>query len=78
MRLFRPSPGEQEARRRVLDVIGAGRLSGFQVTRALNAGQDESSVYPTLHRLEADGELQAAWTANPSGPTRRTYCRRVR
>jgi len=76
MRLLGSNPNEMEARRRVLVAIGEGRLSGFQVARALNAGRDESGVYPMLHRLEADGHLQAAWTPNASGATRRTYCRR--
>jgi DNA-binding PadR family transcriptional regulator len=75
MRLFSSSPGDSEARRRALAAIGDGGLSGFEVARALSAGRDEAGVYPTLHRLEADGHLRAAWLPNASGATRRTYRR---
>ncbi len=64
-----------KARRRVLAAVGDGGLSGFEVARALDAAPNESGVYPTLHRLEADGQLRAAWLPNASGAIRRTYRR---
>ena len=75
MRLHGPNPSEVEARRRVLAAIGEGRLSGFEVALALNSGRDESALYPTLYRLEADGHLQAAWVASAPGGRRRRYAR---
>ena len=33
----------------------------------------EGSLYPTLHRLEAEGALEATWRDGEGGPRRRYY-----
>jgi DNA-binding PadR family transcriptional regulator len=76
----RPDP---DARHRLLDALGERPLSGHEVVRRLardaqgaaaapgSAG--EASIYPALHRLEADGKLRAAWERTRSGSVRRRY-----
>lgn len=70
-------------RSRLLDALGEKPLSGHEVVQRLardaraaaaapgSAG--EASIYPALHRLEADGKLRAAWERTQSGPVRRRY-----
>lgn len=37
---------------------------------------DEPSLYPVLHRLEADWKIRATWQAGADGTLHRTYRRR--
>lgn len=62
----------------VMGAIGSDRLSGYEVLVRLAKPSvapepPESLLYPTLHRLEADGRLGAGWSTDPSGRKRRLY-----
>ena len=63
----------------VLSVIGDGELYGYDIARRIHErsggafAPSEGSLYPTLHRLEADGALEATWRAGEQGPRRRYY-----
>lgn len=63
----------------VLAVLKDGELYGYQIAVRLRErsqgafSPSEGSLYPTLHRLEADGALTAAWRAGDRGPRRRWY-----
>jgi PadR family transcriptional regulator, regulatory protein PadR len=62
----------------ILAVVARESLHGYAVIEELKArsgGQlalPEGTVYPALHRLEADGLLQSEWSA-ASGRRRRVY-----
>ena len=63
----------------VLAVLREGEQYGYQVAAHIRERSDgafapsEGSLYPTLHRLEADGKLRAAWERTQSGSLRRRY-----
>ena len=63
----------------VLSVIGDGELYGYQIAQHIRERSEgafapsEGSLYPTLHRLEADGALVASWRDSERGPRRRYY-----
>lgn len=63
----------------VLSVLRDGELYGYQIAARIRDRSDgalapsEGSLYPTLHRLEADGSLVAAWREGDRGPRRRWY-----
>jgi PadR family transcriptional regulator, regulatory protein PadR len=63
----------------VLAVLREGEQYGYQVAAQIRERSDgafapsEGSLYPTLHRLEADGALTATWRAGDKGPRRRWY-----
>jgi DNA-binding PadR family transcriptional regulator len=63
----------------VLTVIGDGELYGYEIAQQIRErsggafAPSEGSLYPTLHRLEADGALQATWRESDRGPRRRYY-----
>jgi PadR family transcriptional regulator len=63
----------------VLAVLREGERYGYQVALDLRERSEgtfapsEGSLYPTLHRLEADGALLATWRAGERGPRRRWY-----
>ncbi len=63
----------------ILTVIGDGELYGYQIAQEIRArsaaslAPSEGSLYPTLHRLEADGALSAVWRESDVGPRRRYY-----
>ena len=64
----------------VMAAIGSDRLSGYEVMVRLAKPPaapepPEPALYPTLHRLEADGRLRASWSTDPFGRTRRLYRR---
>jgi hypothetical protein len=76
---------DRASRERFLAAIGDDRLSGFEALGRLETPplppegpSAEASLYPALHRLEADGQLEAAWLPNASGTVRRRYGRRRR
>jgi PadR family transcriptional regulator, regulatory protein PadR len=54
-----------------------GELHGYAVVRQLLAlgplVAGESTVYPVLKRLEADGLLSSRWMESSSGPPRKYY-----
>ena len=62
----------------ILAVLAREPLHGYAVIEALKARSGgtltlpEGTVYPALHRLEADGLLQSEWSAQ-SGRRRRVY-----
>jgi len=65
----------------IMAAIGSDRLSGHEILVRLAKPPaapepPEPALYPTLHRLEADGRLRAGWSTDPSGRTRRLYRRR--
>jgi len=63
----------------VLTVIGDGELYGYEIAQKVRELSDaaftpsEGSLYPTLHRLELDGALEASWRDGERGPRRRYY-----
>ena len=62
----------------VLAVLAEGPLHGYAVIESLRARSDgafelaEGTLYPVLHRLEADGLLSSAWS-DAAGRRRRVY-----
>lgn len=62
----------------ILATVAAEALHGYAVIEALKDRSDgalalpEGTVYPALHRLEADGLLSSRWSA-ASGRRRRVY-----
>ena len=62
----------------ILAVVGAGPAHGYAVIEQLRRRSGgvfdlpEGTVYPALHRLEADGLLASAWET-ASGRRRRVY-----
>ena len=62
----------------LLSVLAAGPQHGYAVIAALRARSHgeldlmEGTVYPALHRLEADGLLRSHW-AQQGGRRRRLY-----
>ena len=62
----------------ILAVVGAGPAHGYAVIQALRQRSGgvfelpEGTVYPALHRLEADGLLASSWDT-ASGRRRRVY-----
>lgn len=63
----------------ILTVIGDGELYGYDIAQRIRErsggafAPSEGSLYPALHRLEADGALEATWQAGERGPRRRYY-----
>jgi PadR family transcriptional regulator PadR len=63
----------------VLTVIGDGQLYGYEIAQKIRDrsggafAPSEGSLYPALHRLEADGALTATWRDSDRGPRRRYY-----
>lgn len=62
----------------ILAILAAESLHGYAVIEALKSRSDgvlalpEGTVYPALHRLEADGLLDSEWST-ASGRRRRVY-----
>ena len=62
----------------ILAVLAEGPLHGYAVIEALRERSEgafdlaEGTLYPVLHRLEADGHLSSSWSA-ASGRRRRIY-----
>jgi len=62
----------------ILAVLGAGPAHGYAVIESLKLRSGgvfqlpEGTVYPALHRLEADGLLASSWDQT-SGRRRRVY-----
>jgi PadR family transcriptional regulator, regulatory protein PadR len=56
-----------------------GPLHGYGIATQIETMSDETlrveegSLYPALHRLEEDGEIQARWTTTDTGRRARVY-----
>src|SRR5262245_27556687 len=67
----------------VLSTLERGEAHGLEILRRLEEAGcgllrlKEGSLYPALYRLEAAGEVEAAWEAEPHGRrgARRRICR---
>lgn len=63
----------------MLTVLRDRELYGYQIAQEIRArsggafAPSEGSLYPALHRLEADGALTAVWRDSDRGPRRRYY-----
>lgn len=63
----------------VLTVVADEELYGYEIAQRIRDrsggafAPSEGSLYPALHRLEADGALQATWRDSDVGPRRRYY-----
>lgn len=63
----------------ILATLRDSELHGYEIVRRIRERSSgaftpsEGSLYPMLHRLEADGTLEATWRAGAGGPRRRYY-----
>lgn len=63
----------------VLAVLRDRELYGYQIAQEIRErsggafAPSEGSLYPALHKLEADGALTAVWREGDRGPRRRYY-----
>ncbi len=63
----------------VLAVLRDQELYGYQIAQQIRDrsggafAPSEGSLYPALHKLEADGALTAVWRDSDRGPRRRYY-----
>ena len=63
----------------VLGVLRDAELYGYEIRQAISRRSaaviepGEGWLYPALHRLEADGAVEASWRASALGPRRRYY-----
>jgi PadR family transcriptional regulator PadR len=63
----------------ILRTVAEGELYGYEISRRIRQSTGEAlalsegSLYPALHRLEADGALEAKWQPSEKGPSRRYY-----
>jgi PadR family transcriptional regulator len=63
----------------VLGVLRDGELYGYEIGARIRErsgtviAPGEGWLYPTLHRLEAEGALEASWREGDQGPRRRYY-----
>ena len=63
----------------VLDVLKDQELSGYELTKAIQAKypvllkESEGALYPTLHLLEELGRIEAHWRRLPGERQRRVY-----
>lgn len=63
----------------VLAALSGTKLHGYALARSLEQRSNgtikirEGSLYPTLHELELEGVVAAAWTRGPDGRKRRVY-----
>lgn len=63
----------------LLHFLAERPMYGFELAEHLESGTagvldlKEGTLYPALHRLEADGLVESYWQDSPSGPRRRYY-----
>ncbi len=63
----------------ILGVLRDGELYGYEIRQRIRERSaaviepGEGWLYPALHRLEAQGAVEASWRASDVGPRRRYY-----
>jgi PadR family transcriptional regulator PadR len=63
----------------LLHLLADGPMYGFELAERLRSGTSgildvkEGTLYPALHRLEAEGLVDSFWQPSPAGPRRRYY-----
>ena len=63
----------------ILGVLRDGEQYGYEIRQAIRTRSaqaiepGEGWLYPALHRLEAEGAVEASWRASALGPRRRYY-----
>lgn len=63
----------------ILSVLRDGELYGYEIAQRIRERSStlidagEGWLYPALHRLEAEGALEATWRDSEIGPRRRYY-----
>ena len=70
-----------DERRRILDALDGGALTGAAIIGRVAAGRParpgvQAYLYPALYSLEAGGLLRATWQPGPDGVRHRTYRKR--
>jgi PadR family transcriptional regulator PadR len=60
-------------------VLADGPVHGYAIAQEVNRRtggalrMKEGTLYPLLHRMEAEGLARAVWRESEKGPARRTY-----
>lgn len=63
----------------VLGILMRGASYGYEIVETINREADgllswrEGTVYPILHKLEAEGLVRAQWQETPHGRNRKYY-----
>jgi len=63
----------------VLGALGEGPLHGYLISTSIKSKSEgalkmgDNQIYPTLHRLEADGLVVAEWQEQVGKPARKVY-----
>lgn len=61
----------------VLGALSEGPLHGYAIARRIEASgalkMGENQLYPTLHKLEAEGSVQSDWQPQEGKPPRKVY-----
>ena len=63
----------------VLKLLGEREMYGYEIVQVVNKRTGgrfdwkEGSLYPCLHRLEAEGKVKSTWRDAPSGKARKYY-----
>ena len=63
----------------VLRLLSSQEMYGYEIVKVVKQRTDgrfewkEGSLYPCLHRLEAEGMLKSVWREAPSGKARKYY-----
>ena len=63
----------------ILSLLSRKTMYGYEIAATVHQDTEgaftwrEGSLYPTLHRLEAEGALEATWRDGKGGPRRRYY-----
>lgn len=63
----------------VLSCLASGPAHGYELSKRIRVLSDEAipvaegKLYPTLHSLEAEGDIAAEWIPQGSKPPRKVY-----
>ena len=63
----------------LLSLLSEKPMYGYEIVKVVNGRTDglfewrEGTLYPALHKLEADGLIQGEWECQPSGRKRKYY-----